>query len=178
MGDGNVSEIAKKALSEHFATPEFSALLETMVANQVTNSANSAVRQVVESRAFGEKSEEIYRKEIHDLIDRSESKARRWAGIAAVLFFLIFTGVLAWQLADAKQKLADLSMQQAAALDSINRFNNSVDQFKTGINKQIEETKTNVSSASVELTSKLSTIESTVRQLETRAQGAIRAPSR
>ncbi|HXJ05018.1 MAG TPA: hypothetical protein VNH65_07960 [Candidatus Acidoferrum sp.] len=173
MSNGNIDEIVRAAIVAHIEKPEFKVMLKEMA----EQSAKSAVQDVVGSRGFRETTENIYRDEIKGLILRSESKARWWAGIAAVLFFLLFTGVLSWQLAEAKQKLADLSIQQAGALDSINRFNNSVDTFKTGVNKQIEEVKGNVNSATTELAAKLTGIQSTVSQLEARTRAAAKAPT-
>ena len=134
----------------------------------------TAIKDLIATDDFKRRTDAIYREQIGDLVKRAESKARLWAGVSIALFTLIFGSLLAWQVADSKQRLADLAVQHAGALDSINRFNMAVDAFKIDVNKQLDVLKTDVVTKSIAITQTLANIDGSVQQLEGRVKAATR----
>ena len=102
----------------------------------------NAIREHIGSGEFKQKVDQIYEKQISELISRSEKKARLWAAVAAGLIVIVFASVLLWQVSDVREKQADLRVQYAQALEIMSNLRLAVNDFERTMKNRIDEINT------------------------------------
>ncbi|MFC6672296.1 hypothetical protein [Marinobacterium aestuariivivens] len=139
----DIRVIANNAVKEEIerilSSAETNRKINELIEEKVSNSSDKAVNGLIESEKFQSKVEKTYKSEIRSLISKSESHANKMAGFAVAIFVIIFAAALSWQLAEAREKLSEVVMQHATAVDIVSRLNNTVEKLEKDIQNKISD---------------------------------------
>jgi hypothetical protein len=132
--------------------------------DDIKKNADEAVKKYVASDEFKDVTTAEYKRQIRELIKRSEASARWIAGLSIALVLAVFTALLLLQYADVRNKQADLYERYTAANDLVRKVNDDLG----GMQKKVDDATKVLDNFMGDYPARLSALESRLSDTERR----------